>query len=333
MIFNMISGGGASVLIDGQKPTSEIDLITSGALHKNTSMPSDGFFASVCSHNGSIYASFNGRIYKFVEGAWTLIASGGVLDYFSGGSYSEELISFDNKLHLMGSSYAVTDTYTTYPYAKKYYYSTDNGVTWTAGPDLPIDFVGGQAVVYNNELHILGGLTTKAHYKLSGNAWVSVSTLPLASIIDRNNGVAVLNNYIYMFMWTGNTGDGRLYRWNGSTWSNQGVLSITGLSSALLCGNYRHAMVNFNNNLYIIIKSGVYSGIDNGDDAGFYVLRYTGSGANFEKAYRLPFRARDNTQLVVHNSNLNVFGNTRTSNDAWNIYARDWWSIVGYIQE
>ena len=46
---------------------------------------------------------------------------------------------------------------------------------------LPYEFRYGGAVVYNNEIHILGGYTgleTVSHYKWNGNSWASVSTLP-----------------------------------------------------------------------------------------------------------------------------------------------------------
>ena len=46
---------------------------------------------------------------------------------------------------------------------------------------LSYDFYCGCAVVYNNELHILGGGSSsyqRYHYKWNGTSWVSVSTLP-----------------------------------------------------------------------------------------------------------------------------------------------------------
>ena len=46
---------------------------------------------------------------------------------------------------------------------------------------LPYGFTAGSAVVYNNEIHILGGGSSSArtnHYKFNGSSWESVSTLP-----------------------------------------------------------------------------------------------------------------------------------------------------------
>ena len=45
--------------------------------------------------------------------------------------------------------------------------------------DLPYNFEYGSAVVYNGEIHILGGNEgTIKHYKWSGSSWTRVSTLP-----------------------------------------------------------------------------------------------------------------------------------------------------------
>ena len=45
---------------------------------------------------------------------------------------------------------------------------------------LPYEFYNGSAVIYNNEIHILGGGVSDNqtnHYKYNGSAWESVSTL------------------------------------------------------------------------------------------------------------------------------------------------------------
>ena len=63
---------------------------------------------------------------------------------------------------------------------------------------LPYEFYSSSAVIYNNEIHILGGGVSDnrtKHYKYNGSAWESVSTLPY----EFYNGSAVLyNNKIHI---------------------------------------------------------------------------------------------------------------------------------------
>ena len=45
---------------------------------------------------------------------------------------------------------------------------------------IPFNFYYGSAVVYNNEIHVLGGSSSaKVHYKWDGSSWVEVGTLPV----------------------------------------------------------------------------------------------------------------------------------------------------------
>ena len=66
-------------------------------------------------------------------------------------------------------------------------------ITWSVSSTLPYDFFYGVAIVYNNEIHILGsGLVSyrKYHYKWNGSEWVSVSTIPY----EFTHGTAVVYN-------------------------------------------------------------------------------------------------------------------------------------------
>jgi N-acetylneuraminic acid mutarotase len=74
-----------------------------------------------------------------------------------------------------------------------------DGSRWISVSTLPYDFAGGSAVVYNNEIHILGGGSSSVdtkHYKLGGTQWVSASTLPYdfgyAPAVVLNNGIHIL---------------------------------------------------------------------------------------------------------------------------------------------
>ena len=95
-------------------------------------------------------------------------------------------------------------------------YANESGI-WSndLGP-LPYQFGSGFAVIYNNEIHIMGGVRaeyTKYHYKYNGSTWSSVSTLPY----EFSGGYAVVyNGEIHIL---GGIHDNEAhYKYNGSTW-------------------------------------------------------------------------------------------------------------------
>ena len=87
-------------------------------------------------------------------------------------------------------------------------------------PALPYSFYNGSAVVYDNELHILGGSDSQtSHYKLNGSKWTSVSTLPYSFY---GGGAVVYNNEIHILGGDGNkTGH---YKWDASSWTSVSTL-------------------------------------------------------------------------------------------------------------
>ena len=85
---------------------------------------------------------------------------------------------------------------------------------------LPYNFYYGSTVVYNNEIHILGGGGGAIkHYKWNGSTWTSVSTIPFnfyyGSAVVYNNEIHILG---------GNGNNTAHYKWNGSTWSSVSTL-------------------------------------------------------------------------------------------------------------
>ena len=91
---------------------------------------------------------------------------------------------------------------------------------------LPYDFRYGSAVVYNNEIHILGNYSSGSqtyHYKWNGSSWTSVSTLPYnffySSAVVYNGEIHILGNSN-----SSSTESQYHYKWNGSSWSNEGDL-------------------------------------------------------------------------------------------------------------
>ena len=86
--------------------------------------------------------------------------------------------------------------------------------------DLPYNFQRGSAVVYNGEIHILGGEGGQTnHYAWNGSSWRSVSTLPY----DFYHGSAVVyNGEIHIL--GGDGGRTKHYKWNGSSWRRVSTL-------------------------------------------------------------------------------------------------------------
>ena len=80
---------------------------------------------------------------------------------------------------------------------QKYHYKYD-GTTWTKLDDLPYSFYEGSAVVYNNEIHLLGSSYSgnyKSHYEYNGTTWTQLDVLPY----DFYRGCAVIyNNEIHI---------------------------------------------------------------------------------------------------------------------------------------
>ena len=92
---------------------------------------------------------------------------------------------------------------------------------------LPYDFQNSWAVVFNGEIHILGGQYDNSyynyHYKYNGTTWESVSTLPF----DFYNGSAIVyNNEIHIFKSKNH------YKFNGSSWE-----SVSTLPYSFACGS------------------------------------------------------------------------------------------------
>ena len=87
---------------------------------------------------------------------------------------------------------------------------------YTQVSTLPYNFYLGSAVVFNNEIHILGGGENRlAHYKFNGNSWTQVSTLPY----DLYRGEAVVfNNEIHIL--GGYENQLAHYKFNGNTWTS-----------------------------------------------------------------------------------------------------------------
>lgn len=107
--------------------------------------------------------------------------------------------------------------------ATKFYYYNPTQNLWVNVNPMLYDFFFGSAVLYRDELHVLGGgsgtTNTKAHKKWNNYAFENVSTLPF----DFKGGSAVVyNDEIHIF---GGTLNPRAHwKFNGSQWINVSTL-------------------------------------------------------------------------------------------------------------
>ena len=124
-----------------------------------------------------------------------------------------------------------------------------DGSTWTSVSTLPYEFYLSDAVVYNNEIHILGSSGSSyrtKHYKWNGSTWTSVSTLPY----NFSEGSAVVyNNEIHIL--GGEYGDTKHYKWDGSTWSELSSLSYRFSNGSAITYNNKIHLLGSNATAYI----------------------------------------------------------------------------------
>lgn len=153
---------------------------------------------------------------------------------------------------------------------------------------LPYSFYFGSAVVYQNEIHILGGYDSanyKKHYKFNGTNWVSVGTLP----VQVNNDYAVVcNDDLYIIGYPSGSSTRYLYKYNGSSWSNMGSLPFI---------LYEGVVVVLNNYIHIIQKNGIADG------------HYRYNGSSWE-SLAIPTNKTSGSKAVVWNNSIYLMGGT-----------------------
>ena len=205
--------------------------------------------------------------------------------------------------------------------------------------DLPCSFYYGSSVVYNNEIHILGGSNSSTnHYKWNGTEWTEVSTLPYtfcrASAVVLNNEIHILgtnmNYYTRHYKWDGSTwtsvstlpynfADGSAvvynneihilggsyqrtyhYKWDGSAWTSVSTLPYT---------FYQGSGVVLNGEIHIL---GSYGG-------SYRKYHYKWDGTEWTSVSTLPYLFYDGS-AVVHNDEIHILGseNNNTSHYKWN---------------
>ena len=132
--------------------------------------------------------------------------------------YSGSAVIYNNKIHLLGGSKDLQSQEIKY-YNDKKHYSWD-GTNWIEESTLPYSFTHGNAVVYNNKIHILGcadyqDLTLQHHYSWDGNEWTQETDLPY---FFQFGGATVYNNKIHIF---GGVNRKDHYTYDGNSWTQE----------------------------------------------------------------------------------------------------------------
>ena len=152
---------------------------------------------------------------------------------------------------------------------------------WESVSTLPYRLYNGSAVVYNNEIHILGGYSNaRYHYKWDGSSWTNVSTLP----IGLNYGCAVVyNNEIHILGTYANSESYYAHcKWDGSSWTSVSTTPIT----------FHHgSAVIYNDEIHVLISTSDYKW----------------DGSSWTNVSTLPYNFNEGS-AVVYNDAIHILG-------------------------
>lgn len=157
---------------------------------------------------------------------------------------------------------------------------------------LPYDFIGLTAVIYNNQIHVIGGNNASSgnvtyHIKWNGTEWVTASTVPIAFVDGR---AAVLGDELHLI-----SGDYH-YLFNGTSWSEQTLPS--GVSAA------GSSIVVYNDQLHIL------GGTSN------KTIHYKYNGTRWVSVSTLP-RNLVKGVAIVYNGDLHIIGGGFNTQFKW----------------
>ena len=145
----------------------------------------------------------------------------------------------------------------------------------------------GAAVVYNNEIHVLGGSSSPAdtkHYKWNGSSWSSVSTLPFSL----GYGAAVVYHDEIHILGGGGVATNH-YKWDGSSWSSVSTLPVS---------FQRRGIVVYNDEIHIL---------GGGATSSTYTTHYKWNGGSWSRVSKLPYKF-DTGAAVVYHDEIHIFG-------------------------
>lgn len=157
----------------------------------------------------------------------------------------------------------------------------DGNYKWESVDTVPFN-APTNAVVLNNELHILGGeWSAKNHYKHNGTEWVSITTLPYSMFSP-----VVLNNEIYAIA------NESIYKFDGTEWS---VVTAVPYTSP-------HSLVVFNGELHILGAGNQYAG-----------NHYKWDGTEWTSVSSLPTRFYGSRPALVYDNAIHILSSAEAT--------------------
>ena len=227
-------------------------------------------------------------------------------------------------------------------------YSVDRPVALEMGAvELPYGINDGSAVIFNDEIHIMGGGSSNSyrryHYKWNGTEWVSVSTLPYSFY---QGSAVVYNDEIHIM---GSYGDLRShYKWNGTEWISVSTLPYNLYDGSTVVyndeihifgGSYdKTAHYKWNETEWVSVSTLPFEFYNSSaviyDDeihltggTGFgHKYHYKWNGTEWVSVSTLPYSML-NRPTVVYNDEIHILGSNsdRTAHHKWN--GTEWVSV------
>ena len=175
---------------------------------------------------------------------------------------------------------------------------TLSNVSWVNASIIQRNFYNGSAVIFNNEIHILGGQgQSLKHHKYNGSSWSKVSDLPYNFY---NGSAVVLNNEIHILGGTNSTYYKYHYKYDGASWTEVSTLPYD---------FYNGSAVVFNNEIHILGGSG---GI---------TKHYKYNGSSWTQVSTLPYDFAYSNAVVLNNE-IHILGSGY--NSYYNQYHYKW---------
>ena len=168
---------------------------------------------------------------------------------------------------------------------------TLSNVSWVDTSAIQRNFYNGSAVIFNNEIHILGGQgQSLKHHKYDGSSWSKVSDLPYNF---QNGSAVVLNNEIHILGGTNSTYFKYHYKYDGASWSEVSTLPYDFQNGSA---------VVFNNEIHILGST----------NSPYFKYHYKYDGASWTSVSDLPYNFQNGSAVVLNNE-IHILGGDYSS--------------------
>lgn len=189
------------------------------------------------------------------------------------------------------------------------------------GNKLPYNFYNGGAIVYNNEIHLLGGgdsSSQKKHHKWNGNDWVELGELPfsfnLGYVILYHDEIHVLSSTLH-YKFNLDNGWSQVSTIPYSFYNGAGAVVYNDEIHILGSGTHHY---KYSNNEWIEVGALPYRGENSGavvynnkihffGGTHGYTNHYSFDGTNWTNIGRLPYSFRNGIR-IVYNNELHLIG-------------------------